>query len=405
MARKLYYVDPYLKTAKAKISDLTIKGDKIEVSLTETIFYPRGGGQPGDKGKIRGDGFEIIVEDTVERDGEIWHVGKLNGRTPEVGEEVELELDWEWRYGNMQMHTGQHILSAVLKKRYDLDTSGFNIFGDYAKIEVNGELNWEMIEEAELEANKVIIDDLPVRVEEYEVLPKGVVEKLRKYIPNIKGKIRIVRIGENFDLTPCGGTHVKSTREVGVIKVLRFYKKSKDTWRIEFTCGFRAIKKLNEILKDYWSALDAMPNKNPPLSERVREVLESVESLEEKVDSMRKEVWKWKEESLLGRSIEIGHYNVVTFVEKWDIKDAQAFAVDFVKNNPGTIVVLASEDYVILARNEEVEVSMKSLLEDLIKEFGGKGGGTDNLARGKIEAEPEDVIDFVVDRLREIIGA
>ncbi|AFK21940.1 DHHA1 domain-containing protein [Pyrococcus sp. ST04] len=402
MTERMYYKDPYLKEAEATIVEVREEGEKVAIKLDKTIFYPEGGGQPGDRGKIIGEQFEVLVENTIEKADGIWHIGSLKGEIPEKGEKVKLQLDWDWRYENMRTHTGQHILSAILKKLYDLDTSGFQIFEDHAKIEVNGEVTWEMIENVEIEANNIVLQDVPVTIEEYKYLPDDIARILRKHVTKVKDKIRIVKIGD-IDVTPCGGTHVKSTREVGLIKVIRFYKKSKGTWRIEFVCGKRAIKKLNEILRDYWTSLDLMPNKNPPLSERVREVLKSIDELEEKFDSQRKELWKWKEQALLGRSWEVGHYNVVTFVEEWEMKDAQAFAVDFVKNNPGTIVILASNDYVIFARNEEVPVSMKELLQKVIDELGGKGGGTDNLARGKIEAEPEDIIDVALEKLKEML--
>jgi len=177
MVERVYYKDPYLREIDAKIVDVRKEKDRVEVVLDRTIFYPEGGGQPGDRGVIKGNDFEIMVEDTIEKNGEIFHIGKLRGEIPKEGEKVKLYLDWEWRYGNMQMHTGQHILSAVLKKLYDLDTTGFNIFRDYAKIEVNGEVNWDMIERAELEVNKIIINDLPVVIEEYDKLPEEIALK------------------------------------------------------------------------------------------------------------------------------------------------------------------------------------------------------------------------------------
>ncbi|AEC51757.1 alanyl-tRNA synthetase [Pyrococcus sp. NA2] len=402
MTERLYYKDPYLKETKARVLEVKKDGELVKIRLDRTIFYPEGGGQPGDRGVIEGDEFKVIVENTIEENGEIWHVGKLEGDIPKEGSSVKLKLDWEWRYGNMQIHTGQHILSAVLKKLYDLDTTGFTIFGEYAKIEVNGELSWDMIERAEIEANKVVWSNVPVKVEEYEELPPEVARELRKSVVKSKGKIRIVRVGD-VDATPCGGTHVSRTGEVGVIKVLRFYKKSRDLWRIEFTCGYRAITKLDKLLKDYWLALDMMPNKNPPLLERVKDILSSLESREKKIEELRREIWKWKGESLLRRGIRIGGYNVVYHIEDWNMKDAQAFAVDFVKNNPGTILILVGSEYVIFAKNENVKLSMRELLKNVMGELGGKGGGTENLARGKIEASPNDIINVTLEKLKEML--
>ena len=404
MTERLYYSDPYLTETTAKVVEVKDLGNGlVEVLLDRTIFYPEGGGQPSDRGLIEGDGFIIEVTKVKERE-EIWHEGVIEGRLPEKGEEVKLKLDWDWRYENMKNHTGQHILSAVLKKLYDLDTTGFQIFEHYNKIEVNGPLDWDMITEAEIEANRIIAEGIPVTVEEFKYLPDDIVKTLRKHVSKVTDRVRIVSIGD-VDRTPCGGTHVRNTSEIGFIKVLRFYKKSKNLWRIEFVAGNRALRALNELLEDYWSALGETPNKNRPLVERVRELKAEMDSLEEKLDELRHELWRWKGLTLIDKAEEIGDYNVVTLVEKWPMKDAQAFAVNFVENNPGSILLLASEDYVLFARNEEVDVSMKELLSKVIEELGGKGGGTDNLARGRVEAEPEDVLDVAKEKLRELIGS
>jgi alanyl-tRNA synthetase len=304
----------------------------------------------------------------------------------------------------MKNHTGQHILSAVLKKLYDLDTTGFQIFEHYNKIEVNGELDWKMITEVEIEANQVVSKGLPVTVEEFKYLPDDIVKTLRKHVSNVTDRVRIVSIGD-VDRTPCGGTHVRNTSEIGLIKVLRFYKKSKNLWRIEFVAGNRALRTLNEILEDYWNTLNEMPNKNRPLINRVGELRAEIESLERNLDKLRRELWRWKGLALIDKAEEIGDYDVVALVEKWPMKDAQAFAVNFVENNPGSILLLASEEYVLFAKNDEVEVSMKELLAKVIGELGGKGGGTDNLARGRVDAEPEEVLDIAKEKLRELTGS
>ena len=403
MTELLFYKDPYLKETTARVVEVKDLGNGlVEVLLDRTIFYPEGGGQPSDRGLIEGEGFTIEVTKVKSRE-EVWHEGVIEGRVPEKGEEVKLRLDWDWRYENMKNHTGQHVLSAVLKRLYDLDTTGFQIFEGHNKIEVNGELDWEMITRAEIEANDVIRRAIPVEVEEFKYLPDDIAQTLRKHVSKVTDRVRIVKIGD-VDRTPCGGTHVGNTSEIGLIKVLRFYKKGKNLWRIEFVCGNRALKRLNEILEDYWNALDGMPNKNPPLVERVRELRGEIEGLEGEIDRLRRELWRWKGCALIDKAEEIGHYNVFSLVEKWDMKDAQAFAINFVKENPGAILLLAGEDYVIFAKNEEVDVSMRELLKEVIKELGGKGGGTDNLARGKVEAEPEDVIEVAKDALRRAMG-
>lgn len=401
---KLFYTDPYLREASAKIMDIEVKENKARVLLDRTIFYPEGGGQPSDRGVIKGNGFRIEVE-KVEGKNEIWHEGTLKGRIPEKGEEVKLELDWEWRYENMRQHTGQHILSAILKRMYNSDTTGFQIFPEYNKIEINfdEELTWEHILAAELEANEVVWANIPVEVEEYEKLPKEVRSALRKSLPeDISGKIRVVKIGD-VDLIPCGGTHVKNTGEVGFIKVLNFYRKTKNIWRIEFACGYRALIYLDRLLQDYWESLDKMPNKNRPLTDRIEELKQELENAEKEKVELRRELWEWKGKALLSNADEIDGIKVISYIESMDMKDAQAFIVHLVDKNPNTMVLAVGKNYAIFAKNKDTKgISMNELLKEVLREVGGGGGGSEILARGGgFKKTPEEVLEVAKRILKE----
>lgn len=405
MTKKLFYRDPYLRETTAKVLGVEGRGKRIRLLLDRTIFYPEGGGQPSDRGLIEGEGFRVYVENVKGKD-EVWHEGKLWGRLPEEGETVRLILDWEWRYENMRAHTGQHIISAVIKDLLGADTTGFQIFSDHNKIEIDypGELNWGLITEVEGKTNEVIWGDVDVGIEVYEEIPEELKSRLRKALSEkVKPPIRIVRIG-TVDVTPCGGTHVRSTREVGIVKVLNFYRKSRKLWRIEFVAGNRALKALSEILKDYWGSLRMMPRKDRLLSERVLELKDEISKLEDRLESMRRELWHWKGRSLLKDAVEVGSVKVVASFEEWPMKDAQAFAVNFVKENPNVVLLLAGEKYILFARNEGVNISMKELFKQVAEKLGGKGGGTDNLARGRVEAEPETILKVAKEFLRELVG-
>ncbi|HIH72933.1 alanyl-tRNA editing protein [Thermococcus sp. PK] len=404
MTLKLFYTNPYLMEASAKIMDIEVKENKARVLLDRTIFYPEGGGQPSDRGVIKGNGFRIEVE-KVEGKNEIWHEGTLKGRIPEKGEEVKLELDWEWRYENMRQHTGQHILSAILKRMYNSDTTGFQIFPEYNKIEINfdEELTWEHILAAELEANEVVWANIPVEVEEYEELPEEVRSALRKSLPeDISGKIRVVKIGD-VDLIPCGGTHVKNTGEVGFIKVLNFYRKTKNIWRIEFACGYRALIYLDRLLQDYWESLDKMPNKNRPLTDRIEELKQELENAEKEKVELRRELWEWKGKALLSNADEIDGIKVISYIESMDMKDAQAFIVHLVDKNPNTMVLAVGKNYAIFAKNKDTKgISMNELLKEVLREVGGGGGGSEILARGGgFKKTPEEVLEVAKRILKE----
>ncbi len=403
MVEKLFYRDPYLREANARITGVEADGKRVKLILDRTVFYPEGGGQPSDRGWIEGKGFRVLVEKVTGK-GEIVHEGVIEGRIPEVGEEVRLILDWEWRYENMRAHTGQHILSAVIKGLYGAETTGFQIFPEYSKIEIDwpGGLNWKDVLEVERKANEVVWADLPVEVEVYEELPDELRSLLRKGVSSkVKPPIRIVRIG-TVDVTPCGGTHVKSTGEIGFLKVLRVYRKTRRLLRIEFATGVRALRYLDELLEDYWSALNGMPNKSRPLVERVGELKEELNGLEAERDSLRRELWEWKGRALLKEAIEVGGIKVVANVESSPMKDAQAFAVNFVDKNPGTVIALAGNNYLILAKNRGLKgIDMREVLKEVLSKVGGGGGGSEVLARGGgFKETPERVLDVALEAIR-----
>ncbi len=407
MTEKLFYRNAYLWEAGGTVLAVEKSGKSVRILLDRTIFYPEGGGQPSDRGIIAGEGFRIFVEKVHGKD-EVWHEGKLEGRLPEPGEPVRMIVDAEWRYENMRQHTGQHILSAVFKDLYDANTTGFQIFEGYNKIEIDypGELDWDMILDVERRANEVVWRNLPVQVEVYEELPEELRNKLRKELSDkVKPPIRIVSI-PGVDVIPCGGTHVRSTGEVGIIKVVNFYRKSRKLWRIEFACGNRALKYLDELLDDYWKSLDEMPNKNRPLFERVGELKGEVERLEGEKDSLRRELWGWKARALLNEALEIGGIRVVAHLEEAPLKDAQAFVVHLVDKNPNTVALIVGENYVIFAKNKGVEgLSMNDLLREVLSKTGGGGGGSEVLARGGgFRAKPEEVLELAIDALKQSLS-
>ncbi len=409
MTEKLFYSDPYLKETRAKVLDAREKNGTVEVLLDRTIFYPEGGGQPSDRGTIEGDGFRIEVERVRGKD-EIWHIGKLMGRLPREGDEASLRLDWEWRHENMKAHTGQHIISAVIKGLYGAGTTGFQIFPEHSKIEIDypGELTWDMIERVERLTNEVVWADVDVETYVYSSLddmPQEIRDRLRKDLsPKVRPPIRIVKIG-TVDVTPCGGTHVRSTREIGMVKVLRFYRKTRKLWRIEFVTGKRAISSLNIILSDYWRSLDEMPRKDRPLFERVFDLKTTIDELKRELDDVRRELWNWKGKALLDRAKEVRGVKVVAHVDDADMKDAQAFAVHLVDKNPGTVAVIGGRRYVLIARNKDIEgLSAVEVLRKALKRVGGRGGGSDNLAKGGgFRATPEEAVSAVVEEVKKLL--
>ncbi len=233
MTRPLFREDAYMRSAKGVVTGHTPEGGIV---LDQSIFYAKGGGQPGDSGKISWPGGEMTIATTVKGDGDdIVLVPAEPGAMPAPGTEVEQQLDWDRRHRHMRVHTALHLLSVVLP----FPVSGGSIGAE------KGRLDFDMPEapgDRDLIAaalNEMVDRDLPVTEdwisdEELQANP-GLVKTMSVMPPMGQGKVRLVRIGQGadqVDLQPCGGTHVARTGEIGRLVLGKIEKKGKQNRRV-----------------------------------------------------------------------------------------------------------------------------------------------------------------------------
>ena len=233
MSEALFREDAYLKDCAARVVGVNERGG---VLLDRTVFYAAGGGQPGDSGRIElEDGRTIPIATTVygEDRADIVHVPAEPGALPAAGAKVICRLDWPRRHGHMRIHTALHLLSAVLpypvtggqigadagRLDFDIPDAGMADKEEIterlnALITTNHPVGFEWISDAELAANPDLVKTMAVKP------PMG------------SGRIRLVRIGGDIDLQPCGGTHVRSTAEIGAIAVTKIEKKGAKNRRV-----------------------------------------------------------------------------------------------------------------------------------------------------------------------------
>ena len=230
MTEELFRDDSYLKSCTAKV----LASGPDGVVLDRTVFYPTGGGQPGDSGTLTGTGGTIVITEAVKGGDGILHKLEEGAAVPAVGDAVEVSLDWDRRYAHMRVHTALHLLCSVVdggvtggqigagKGRLD-----FNIPGERPEKEAltealnqviagDHEVSLSWITDAELEANPDLVRTMSVKP------PMG------------SGKVRMVKIGD-VDYQPCGGTHVRSTAEIGSIQIGKVENKGKQNRRINLT--------------------------------------------------------------------------------------------------------------------------------------------------------------------------
>ena len=232
MTEELFREDAYMKTCDAQVLQVVAEG----VVLNRTVFYPEGGGQPGDIGElIKLDGSIVPILNTIKTPNGILHITNSDLSKHFVGEKIQIAIDWERRLKHMKMHTALHILCSqvegavtggsvgVQKSRLDFDMPGEKPDKEELEekmmniIKSDYPLSFSWISESELEMKPELVRTMSVKP------PKG------------SGKIRMIRIGENIDFQPCGGTHVKSTGEIGVIKIGKIENKGRQNRRINLT--------------------------------------------------------------------------------------------------------------------------------------------------------------------------
>ena len=232
MTIRLFLDDPTLTSARATV----IASGPDGIELDRTVFYAKGGGQPGDSGVLRWDGGETPIDEAVKGEGEaIRHVPAADAAIPPVGSTVDAAINWERRHAHMRMHTAMHLLCSLIK---GAAVTGGAVGADKSRLDFDLP-NPPPKDEIEAGLNALIEADHPVRIEwvDESVLDTdpGLVRTLSVQPPRGTGRLRLMRIGDGdglIDLQPCGGTHVSRTGEIGPIKVVKIENKGKQNRRI-----------------------------------------------------------------------------------------------------------------------------------------------------------------------------
>ncbi|MBV8573365.1 MAG: alanyl-tRNA editing protein, partial [Acidobacteriaceae bacterium] len=269
---RLYYIDCYLTNFRANVTDIQDSGTRVY--LDKTAFYPNSGGQPNDLGTLN----NIPILDIVDEEDRVAHV---LSEPLASAEEVEGSIDWARRYDHMQQHTGQHLLSAILVELFGAQTVSFHMGREVSTIEVDArELTASQLEKAEDLASVRAAEARPVRIR-FEDADAAVT--LRK--PSQRtGTLRIIDI-EGVDSSACGGTHVRSTAEVGPL-LIRGAEKLRGNIRLEFVCGRRALnlarndlRILQQLSRHAATSVDRLPEHFLAVRERLSEAEKTSEKL------------------------------------------------------------------------------------------------------------------------------
>lgn len=374
MTERLFDADGYLKQFQATVLDCAEDEKGWYAVLDRTAFFPEGGGQSGDTGRLG----KITVTDTVEKRGKICHRVE---QPLKIGAAIEGTVDFQERFDKMQQHTGEHILSGIVHTLYGYDNVGFHLGAELTTLDFNGELSKEQIHDLELRANEAVFSNLPVNVlypTEQELSRFSYRSKIE-----IEGQVRLVEI-PGIDLCACCAPHVKQTGEVGMIKITAA-ERHRGGCRLTMVCGRRAFR-------DYEEKQQSVGKISAALSAKPDQVYESVVHLQRQQQSLREQLNSVQALYLSEKLEKIRREDPVVciFEEGLDGIAVRNFVNAAMERCDGICGVFLGNEkegyrYILGSRQGDVRPVSKQLNE----KFSGKGGGKPGMVQGTLYGKQE----------------
>jgi alanyl-tRNA synthetase len=370
---RLYYHDSYLVRFTASIAGLS--GGGCRLYFDRTAFYPSSGGQPNDLGTVNG----IAVADVVDEGDSIAHVLA----EPVGGSQVECAIDWQRRFDHMQQHTGQHVLSAVLVEMFGAQTVGFHMSAGYSTIDVSAAaLEPAQVLEAEARSNAIVFENRAVTVSFEDASDRL---ELRKPSER-EGTLRVVAI-EGLDRSACGGTHVRTTGEVGAV-LIRKVDRAHGATRIEFLCGMRAARRartdydaLSRIARTLSAPLDETPALVAAQAEQLAAAGKATRKLAVELAQIRgKELYATTAPDPAGlrrheRRIASGALD----------DEVRSMAQGFTSNPKAAyLAVVDDPPSVLLAVSADAGIHAGNAIRKAVAAAGGRGGGNALVGQGSV---------------------
>ena len=375
---RLFYKDSMIQNFEAQVMECRQGKNRFEIRLDRTAFYPEGGGQPYDIGKLG----ETEVFEVQEKDDEIWHYTKE--AIPE-GTRVKGQIDWARRWDLMQQHSGEHIVSGMIHSRYGYNNVGFHMGPETITIDFDGEIPENELQEIELAANQYVWEDHPLEIswpkpEELEKIPYRSKKELT-------APVRIVT-WPGADICACCGVHIKSSGQAGQIMLLSS-QRSKGGIRIEMLCGVRALKYSNQ-LKEQNKKISNL------LSVKWKETASGVEKLYQECQENRFRLVGMEYEKIekIAREKE-GQGNQLLFDETLSPDCVRKMAAEVMETCGGLCAVFCGNDkegyrYALGEKNGD----LRQLVKEMNQQLQGRGGGKPFFAQGSVRASRKEICKF-----------
>lgn len=388
MTEQLYYQDSYIKDFEAVVLSCIPNGNHFEAVLDRTAFFPEGGGQCADTGVLHIENRKIKVFDVQERNGEIIH---FIDEEILPGQTVIGELEFQERFSKMQQHTGEHIISGIVHRRFGYENVGFHLGKEEVTMDYDGPLTGEELRSVEYEANQVVAENREIKAyfpstEELEKIPYRSKKELQ-------GKIRIVEI-QDCDICACCAPHVQTTGNVGLIKITNAIR-YKGGMRLWIACGMRALEDYNQKESSVVQISNMLSAKQQEVTDAVKRLTEEIQQLKEKAAKMQERLVMGYLESEKAVLKENPNANLLLFEKELDAMAMRNFVNAGMELTKGVCGAFVGDEnqgfrYVLGSSGDIREIGKK-----LNAAFQGKGGGKPPMIQGSLVGEEEKIREFL----------
>lgn len=376
--RKLYYEDSHLRRFTAQVLACEENGQNYRVILDATAFYPEGGGQGADTGILGG----VRVLDTREAGETVVHFcdGPLA-----PGSTVEGQIDYDARFLRMQQHSGEHIVSGIINRRFGYHNTGFHMGADCITIDFDGVISPEVLPEIEAEANRAVWQNLPIRCwyPSQEQLPQ-VNYRTKRALP---WPVRIVEI-PGFDCCACCGTHVGATGEIGLIKLFSAVHFRGGT-RMEMACGRRALEILNTAYQQNKLVSQAFSAQITETGAAAQRMNDLAAAQKYRIIGLEKRIFAGIAESLAGTG------DVLLFESDLDGTALRELTDAVAEKSGGRAAVFSGSDETgygfCLAQPGG---DLRQLCKEMTAALSGRGGGKPGFLQGRVQAGKAEIEAF-----------
>lgn len=392
---KLYEADAFRTEAASRVAAVErLPKGGARLALDATVFYPEGGGQNADRGTLlTEDGITLHVTDVHEVNGVIWHTVTEETDLPSVGAVLCGQIDWNYRFDQMQQHTGEHILSGILHRMFGAENVGFHIGSEAVRMDTSVPISPEGLREAELAANRIVWRNVPVQA--YYPTPQELAELTYRSKKEIEGAVRIVSIPD-ADVCACCGTHTVTSGQVGQIKILTA-EHYKGGMRLTVVCGERALRAAQEMRARQANIGALLSAKPAETANAVQRVYNEYTTLKFVHFGMCARLF-----DALAQSVPAGQPAIFN-VPDLDPDGLHRLAVRLTEQTDAVCVALTANEkgtgYCLAQREGDV----RALTKELNAACSGRGGGKPNICQGSCTADVQTVEAFLRRKIQQEI--